>query len=223
MKFLSLFHKQQETFSSIEGYNDIKDIITRALESKDNYNLLRTGPPASAKTLFLPEIQDKDSVYFDDSNSTSWILDILEQERPKIILIDEIDKMPKQFQNKLLNLMENGCVKVDQKNCQYDFEIKSFKVFATCNDISKLSRPLRSRFRRLHLPSYTQEQFLHISIKICPNLSEDTAMMIGEEVWNAKGDIRDVISISKLIRRHDGPAEISEIISTLKKYGQPDS
>jgi holliday junction DNA helicase RuvB len=195
MKFLSLFHKQQEAFSSIEGNDDIKDIITRALESKDNYNLLPTGPPASAKTLFLLEIQDKDSVYFDGSNSTGRILDILEQERPQIILIEiEIDKMP----NKLLNLMENGRVKVDQKNCQYDFEIKSFKVFATCNDISKLSRPVQSRFRRLHLPSYTQEQFLHISIKVCPNLSEDTATMIGEEVWNAKGGIRDVISISKL-------------------------
>ena len=43
--------------------------------------------------------------------------------------------------------------------------------------------------------------------------------MIGEEVWDAQGDVRDVISISKLIRKRDGPNEISEIMSTFKKYG----
>ena len=34
----------------------------------------------------------------------------------------------------------------------YDFKIKGAKVFAACNEITRLSRPLQSRFRRLHLP-----------------------------------------------------------------------
>jgi hypothetical protein len=29
-----------------------KDIVRRALDAEDNYNLLFIGPPASAKTLF---------------------------------------------------------------------------------------------------------------------------------------------------------------------------
>ena len=43
----------------------------RALDSEDNYNLLFTGPPATAKTLFLLGTRDmrKDGVYFDGSNS----------------------------------------------------------------------------------------------------------------------------------------------------------
>jgi hypothetical protein len=52
MKFLHLFHKEVE-FGNIEGYDDIKDIVRRALETEDNYNLLFIGPPASAKTVFL--------------------------------------------------------------------------------------------------------------------------------------------------------------------------
>ncbi|MGB6670962.1 MAG: AAA family ATPase [Candidatus Nitrosopolaris sp.] len=92
--------------------------------------------------------REKDCVYFDDSNSTNRILDVLEEERPKIICIDEIDN-PKPFQNKLLNLMENGHVKVDQKNCQYDFELEGLKVFATANEINRLAKPLQSRFRLL--------------------------------------------------------------------------
>jgi hypothetical protein len=39
MKFLHLFHKEVE-FGNIEGYDDIKDIVRRALNSEENYNLL---------------------------------------------------------------------------------------------------------------------------------------------------------------------------------------
>jgi len=49
---LDLFRKEIE-FNNVQGYDDIKDIVRRALDSEDNYNLLFIGPPASAKTLFL--------------------------------------------------------------------------------------------------------------------------------------------------------------------------
>ena len=81
--FLDLFRKNNE-FSNIQGYDDIKDIVKRALDAEDNYNLLFTGPPASAKTLFLLGILDirKDGVYFDGSNTTNRILDVLEEKGP---------------------------------------------------------------------------------------------------------------------------------------------
>src|SRR5215467_16399168 len=45
---LDLFRKEVE-FENIHGYDDIKDLVRRAL---DAYNLLFIAPPASAKTLF---------------------------------------------------------------------------------------------------------------------------------------------------------------------------
>jgi MoxR-like ATPase len=57
-------------------------------------------------------------------------VDVLEEKRPKIICMDELDKMPRQFQEKLLNFMESGHIKVDQMRKQYDFKIKGAKVFA---------------------------------------------------------------------------------------------
>jgi hypothetical protein len=36
-------------FANIEGYDEIKNIITRVLDIEDNYNLLLIGPPASSK------------------------------------------------------------------------------------------------------------------------------------------------------------------------------
>jgi DNA polymerase III delta prime subunit len=215
---LHLFHKEVE-FGNIEGYDDLKHIVRRALDSEDNYNLLFIGPPASSKTLFLLGIIEyKKGVYFDGSNTTNRILDVLEEKRPKIICIDELDKMPKQFQDKLLNFMESGHIKVDQMRKHYDFKIKGAKVFAACNEISRLSRPLQSRFRRLHLPSYTEEQFLEVSIKVLPKL--EIAHIIGKAVWDQGGDIRDVISIGKLVRKNDGPEEVEQILTTITKYGE---
>ncbi len=64
---------------------------------------------------------------------------------------------------------------------QYDFKIKGAKVFAACNEITKLSKPLQYRFRRLHLPQYTEEQFLQVSAKVLPKLK--VAHLIGKAVW----------------------------------------
>jgi hypothetical protein len=215
----NLFRKNNE-FYNIQGYDDIKDIVRRALHAEDNYNLLLIGSPASAKTLFLLGILEfKKGVCFDGSNTTNRILDVLEQERPKIICIDELDKMPRTFQNQLLNFMDSGHVKVDQQRKQYDFEIKGAKVFASANDIKKLGKPLQSRFRKLFLPRYTEQQFIDVSIKVLPKIGENMARYIGFTVFKNGGDIRDVMSVGKLIRKGDGPQEVEWMINTMTKYG----
>lgn len=69
-----------------------------------------------AKTLFLlGNLDIRKGVYFDASNTTSRILDVLEEERPKIILLDELDKMGRAWQNQLLNFLESGRIKVAVK------------------------------------------------------------------------------------------------------------
>jgi MoxR-like ATPase len=204
---LDLFRKEIG-FENIHGYDDIKDIVKRALDAEDNYNLLFIGPPASAKTLFLLGIIEyKKGVYFDGSNTTNRILDVLEEKGPKIICIDELDKMPRPFQDKLLNFIESGHIKVDQMRKRYDFKIKWAKVFAA-----------QSRFRRLHLPRYTEEQFLEVSVNVLPKLK--IANVIGKAVWQQRGDIRDVISIGKLLRKNDGPEEVEQMLATMMKYGE---
>ena len=127
--------------------------------------------------------------------------------------------MSRKFQNQLLNFMESGRVKVDQMKRRHDFEIKGAKVFATSNDISRLSKPLQSRFRRLFLPRYIEEQFLDISDKVLPRTKSTIARYIGTQVWKQRGDIRDVINIGKLVHKSDGPQEIEQIMNIMAKYG----
>jgi hypothetical protein len=45
------------------------------------------------------------------------------------------------------------------------------------------------------------------------------AHVIGKAVWDQRKNIRDVISIGKLVRKNDGHEEVDQIISTIIKYG----
>ena len=76
--------------------------------------------------------------------------------------------------------------------------------------LTRLSRPLQSRFRRLHLPRYTEQQFLQVSVKVLPKLK--IAHVIGKAVWSQRGDIRDVISIGKLGTKNDGLKKLNRYL-----------
>jgi hypothetical protein len=92
----ALLDEWLERFRTIDAISneDLKGIVIRALDAEENYNLLLIGPPASSKTLFLQGIPEmEDGVYFDATNTTNRILDVLEEKRPRIICIDELDKI----------------------------------------------------------------------------------------------------------------------------------
>lgn len=167
--------------------------------TQGNFNLLLIGQPSSAKTLFLLGIlKARKAVYFDVYNQS---VDMLDKQMPKIICIDELDKMSTDFQNHLLDFLENA----HKKDRSFHFEIQNCKVFASCTDISGLSKSMQSHFRRLHLTAYTEEQFLDVAVRMLPKLKETTARMIGGQVWNlGNKDVRNIIYIGKLLRNIDG-------------------
>jgi len=92
-----------------------------------------SGPPASAKTIFLMSFRQrlKDSYFIDGGNTTkAGIIDYLFNHRPLYLLADEIDKMSPRDQTFLLNLMETGIVTETKYGKTREAEIKT-SVF--CN------------------------------------------------------------------------------------------
>jgi Holliday junction DNA helicase RuvB len=84
-----------------------------ALRSESAIHILLVGPPASAKTMFLTSLmrQLKNSYFADGANSTkAGMIDYLFENRPRYLLVDEIDKMSCKDQAFLLNFMETGIV-----------------------------------------------------------------------------------------------------------------
>src|SRR5918996_4834195 len=138
----ALFHRSVRRddwlFENIYGYDDVKRLFRMALESIHNCSILLTGPPASAKTLFLQSLMKlKDSHFIDCSNTTkSGVVDYVFDNRPKYLLLDELDKLSLKDQAVLLNLLETGILSETKYNKTRTIEIKT-SVFATSNNVKK--------------------------------------------------------------------------------------
>src|ERR687885_645128 len=109
----SVRERSLKTFSGIEGLDDIKEMLLRALESPERAHTLLIGPPACAKSLFMLEIEKlmRSKVYFAEGASTTKAglqKFIAENPHKEIIIIDEIDKMSIKDQEGLLTVMERG-------------------------------------------------------------------------------------------------------------------
>ena len=112
----------------------------------------------------------------------------------------------------LLNLMETGIVSETKYGKTRSAQMKT-SVFATSNNIKKLSDPLKSRFFIVKLEPYTYEQFLEITNELLSHhkIDGEVANVISDAVWNKSQDIRDCIRIGKLAKSIQ---DVSFIIET---------
>jgi Holliday junction DNA helicase RuvB len=208
-KLEALFHRsvrrEDWLFGNIYGYDDVKRLFRMALESNHRCHVLLTGPPASAKTLFLQSLKKlKASHFIDCSNATkSGVVDYVFDKRPKYLLLDELDKLPKEDQTFLLNLMETGIVSETKYNKTRKMELKT-SVFATSNNVEKIIEPLQSRFFIVKLQACTYEQFYEITQRLLAsnqyNVDEEIAKATAKAVWNTSRNIRDATKIAKIAK-----------------------
>jgi len=143
---LSVRERALKVFSTIEALDDIKEMMLRALESTERAHTLLMGPPTSAKSLFMLQIEKymSSKVYFAEGASTTKAgiqRFISENQHKEIIIIDEIDKMPIKDQEGLLTMMERGeFVSTKVRNTK---TVKAnMVIFATSNSTERLSKPL---------------------------------------------------------------------------------
>jgi holliday junction DNA helicase RuvB len=204
--FTQYHHKRKGLFDDIYGYDNIKRLFRMALDSIHPSSILLSGPPASAKTLFLQSLTKlQDSHFIDCSNATkSGLVDYIFNNKPKHLLLDELDKLSRKDQTFLLNLMETGIVCETKHDKIRSMEIKT-SVFATSNNIEKIIQPLQSRFFIVKLEPYTYEQFFDITVRLLTtsnqhNVDEEIANATADAVWNTSRNIRDCVRVAKMAK-----------------------
>ena len=99
-------------------------------------------------------------------------------------------------------------------------------VFATSNGTKKLSHPLLSRFRVMHLNEYEFSQFYEISIKklLAEGLHKKSAHEIAISVWEQlpNPNIRNCVQIGRLVKNEpDIEMAIADEVHNFKEYGAP--
>jgi replication-associated recombination protein RarA len=214
-------------FSKIEGLDDIKEMMLRALESSERAHTLLTGPPASAKSLFMLQIEKymRSKVYFAEGASTTKAgiqRFIAENQDKEIIIIDEIDKMPLQHQEGLLTMMERGEFTTTKVRNTKTVRA-NMVIFATSNSTERLSKPLLSRFTVFEIPEYSYPEFEAISVRIIKKLPQNVVIQIVSSIWKTGSrDIRDVLKIAKLCNPADTEEDINRLITISQKYRKTD-
>ena len=216
--------QEDRFFSEIHLYSDLKQLLNRMLLCKESVHCVLVGPPASGKTMFLLSIQRnmKDVFFIDATNASGpGIVDkLFAYPRTKIILIDEIEKMTRRNQNMLLNLLETGMLVSTKVRKTQEMEFRGIKLFATSNNIEKLSKPLRSRLIELHLAEYSYEEFKDIVLRLSASrykLNNEVGEKLAHVVWHDMGtkDIRDALQLSKLVTSVD---DVEKTAKTMMKY-----
>jgi replication-associated recombination protein RarA len=212
-------------FSDIHLYDDLKLLLSRMLVSKKAVHCVLVGPPASGKTMFLLSIQKsmKDVFFIDATNASGpGIVDkLFAYPRTRIILIDEIEKLPKKDQNMLLNLLETGTLVSTKVRKTQEMKFTGIRLFATSNDIEQLSKPLRSRLMEFHLPEYDFSEFREIVVKLAADryrLGREIADELAFVVWHEMGtkDVRDALQLARLVRSLDDVEKFARIIMKYK-------
>jgi holliday junction DNA helicase RuvB len=150
-------------------------------------------------------IKLKNSYFTDGGNSTkAGMLGYIFDNKPKYLLIDEIDKMSAKDQTFLLNLMETGISIETKYEKTRTAEMKTW-VFATSNNTSNIIPPLKSRFFLIELEPYTYEQFYEITVRLLTNqhkVKEEIAKATADAVWNRikSADIRDSVRVARMAK-----------------------
>jgi Holliday junction resolvasome RuvABC ATP-dependent DNA helicase subunit len=220
--------ERAQVFSRIEGLDDIKEMMLRALESPERAHTLLTGPPASSKSLFMLQIEKymSSKVYFAEGASTTKAglqSFIAENPHKEIIIIDEIDKMSIKDQEGLLTMMERAAFTSTKVRNTKTVEA-DIAIFATSNSTERLSKPLLSRFTIYEIPEYSYPEFEAISVRIIKKLPQNVVIQIASSVWKSGSrDIRDVLKIAKLCSPADTEEDINRLITMSQKYRKTDN
>ena len=212
--------KSEPLFDSIVGYADVKRLFELSFASEKPVHLLLVGPPASAKTLFMIECMKLERSYFTlGSHSTkSGMIDYLFNQRPRYLIVDEIEHMPMKDQTALLSLMETGILAETKFQKTRNTHLKTW-VFATSNSTERMLTPLLSRFVVLRFKQYSFGSFQEVCTHILgrEGIQADISASIADVVWTKlkSKDIRDCIKIGRLAKTKE---DVEWIAQTLRAY-----
>jgi hypothetical protein len=97
--------------------------------------------------------------------------------------------------------------------------LRELKYLPRATNLTDYQNRYRADSENYFFPRYTEQQFIEVSVKVLPKIGENMARYIGFMVFKNGGDIREVMSVGKLIRKGDGPHQVERLINTMTKYG----
>ena len=193
-----------DLFDFIIGHDEIKNLLMRSVHSEQPVHVLLVGPPATAKSMFLGELARLPYSRFALGGSTKrgGLEDYLLEFRPRVLIIDEIDKMDMRDMSVMLSLMESGVVTRLKKRMRETEQMKTW-VFGGANRDGNIWPELKSRFFTLHLKEYSEADFMVIVMSVLTTrekVNPDVAKTIALHLSKLTRDVREAIHFGRLCK-----------------------
>jgi len=182
--------------------------VIRTVVTSQNYRLhvLMVGPPGSAKSLILDLVRqglpDEARIVVGNQASAAGIKNLLlDQNHPRVLLFEELDKAPREVQEALLTSMDGVVTNaIGTAGGQAENLSLEVHIIAAANDIRAIIAPLLQRFTVLHLRDYTPAERHEVMLKILEQRMDFTAPEAKEiaDMVAPVGTIRDAEHIGGL-------------------------
>jgi hypothetical protein len=208
----------------IVGFDDIKEQIAYCIEMHKRTHFLLEGPPACCKSVMLDSLRNTVPgalMVFGSRTSGKGLSDLLFEQRPAVLLMDEADKMRHDVFSLTLGLMEAGEIINTKQGDTRGVKLNTM-VVAACNSSKKMPPEFLSRFA-FHpvFQHYTRQEFMDV---VCSMLSRsedcppDLSRMIACQVFdNHLGDVRQARGVWQLMREPT-EAEATRVLRMKAKY-----
>ncbi len=193
-----------DLFRDISGHDEVKELLRASLLALRPVHVLLTGPPALAKSLFLWDIErtggSRALWLVGSAISKAGLWDMVAERRPRILLIDELDKVNAADTAALLSVMEGGRMVRAKKGREMDARV-DVRVIAATNVEGRLSPELRSRFAIRRLSAYSREEFRLVVREVLvrrEGVEPSAADEVARGLDSRTQDVRDAVRVARL-------------------------
>lgn len=194
-------------FNDIVGYDDLKELIRESLQLDKPIHVLLVGPPATAKSLILYDIErvlaGMTMWAVGSGVSRAGLWDAIADSKPRVLLFDEIDKLSSTDSSALLSLMETGRLVRTKVHRSMDVKV-DVRVIGSANRVSKMSPELLSRFKVYPVHEYNATEFREVvtnALVAYEQLDPGSASEVALRLVGKTHDIREAIRVARLSKR----------------------
>lgn len=207
-----------DAFDVIVGHTQVKHLIRGALAAARPVHVLLTGPPGTAKTLFLSDVSRIPGARYALGGNTTraGLLDyLISQPTCRVLVLDEIDKANMADLSALLSVMESGVVSRLQHGRAEQVR-RQVWVIAGCNRTDGIRGELLSRFAISHLPEYSAMEFQHVARNVLvrrEGADPELAREIATRLAGLTTDVRTAVRVCRLCQ--GDRSNVPEVLSML--------
>lgn len=211
----------EELFDNLVGHEEKIKWIRKTIEDGLNVHHLLYGEPGSGKSVILDEIHKLEGarrvVMAGNQASAAGIRDIVLEEHPDYLIVEEIEKGSKADREALMTICGQGYVTKTKAGESLEIQVDT-TVIAAGNQLNKITpESLRRRFNKIPFEKYNEDEYAEVCAGVLPdqcNISAEFARAIAHEIYQLTKST-SVRRAERVARLCDDIDEVSDLLDVV--------